>query len=373
MTFAEFSHSLPSGTKKDSLLRGLLMAALLGVLLWELSAARAFIVPVCLSALLAFLMNPLVRFFCRHRVPHWLSITLSASLLALLLISMLTFLVYETRALIIGLPSIVSGLNGKLVLLSKSPLFHRLHLPGTMSEVLERVTSGTGHGMPALLNGVEGIVKTGSVLVIVLMFSVVMLATREHLRRSAERILTRAENIRGPQILDQVIALIEKFLYARLIIIAVIAAASVLVLRLFGLSYSFVLGPFIGIMTLLPEIGFVISLIPVVIVAFATAHSLLSTVLLVGVLFVVHTLEGYLLTPKLLGKRLDINALATFLGVFAGGLLWGVAGMFLSVLILGVLRIIMSAVPSLEGWGELLAQPERKGKRVFFEKTKAAA
>jgi predicted PurR-regulated permease PerM len=57
--------------------------------------------------------------------------------------------------------------------------------------------------------------------------------------------------------------------------------------------------------------------------------------------------------------------LATFLGVFAGGLLWGIAGMFLSVLFLGVLRIAFSATPALEPWGELLAEPEHKRKPVF--------
>ena len=339
--------------------------ALLGIVLWELSAARAFMVPVCLSALLAFLMNPLVRFLCRHRVPQWISITLSASSLVLPLAFVLSFLGYEVRALILDFPSIVAGLNHKLTLLAASPLSRRFHLPFTMSEVLERTMSGAGHGIPQLLEGLEGLAKTGSQLILVLIFSIVMLATRNHLRLSSEKILARVENLQSAEMLDEVTALIEKFLFARLLIIAVVAMASMLVLRGFGVNFSFLLGLFVGIMTLLPEIGFAVSLIPVILVALATGHSALSTAILFGVLFVVHSLEGYLLTPKLLGKRLDINALATFLGVFAGGLLWGVAGMFLSVLILGVLRIILSTAPTLEAWGELLAQPERRERGVF--------
>ena len=112
-----------------------------------------------------------------------------------------------------------------------------------------------------------------------------------------------------------------------------------LVIRVFGVNYSFTLGLFIGIMTLLPQVGFLVSLVPVLVVTLATGHSLLSTTFLVGTLLLIEALQGNLLSPKLLGNRLNINTLSTFLGVFAGGLLWGVAGMFLGVLILGVLRI----------------------------------
>ena len=333
-------------------------AALLGIVLWELTVARPFMVPVCLSALLAFLMNPLVRFLCRHRVPQGISVTLSACLLVLPLLFVVSFLAYEIRALINELPSIITGFNQKLTQLSGSSLFLRFHLPLTMRETLERMTSGADHGIPSLLRGLEGVLKMGSEFILILIFSIVMLASRNHLRTSTERILKRVEGIQSSKMLDEVTVLIEKFLIARLIIVAIVAAASMLVLRLFGVNYSFILGLFVGIMTLLPNIGFLVSLVPVLVVTLATGHSVLSTALLVGALLIIAALEGYVLTPKLLGRRLNINTLSTFLGVFAGGLLWGVAGMFLGVLILGVLRITLSAAPTSEAWGNLLAQPK---------------
>jgi predicted PurR-regulated permease PerM len=126
-------------------------------------------------------------------------------------------------------------------------------------------------------------------------------------------------------------------------------------LALFGVSYSVILGAFVGAMTLVPAVGFIISLIPVIVVALATGHSLLNTVAIVAALVGCNMIDNYYLTPKFVGNRLNINALTSFVGLFAGGLLWGIWGMFLSIPMLGVLRIAFSAVPKLRPWGELLA------------------
>src|SRR4051812_8621170 len=87
--------------------RGILIFALFGIILWELSAARAFVVPICLAALLAFLMNPLDKFFCKHRAPEWASILISVCILFLPLLLVLSLLAYEIRLLILDFPAIV--------------------------------------------------------------------------------------------------------------------------------------------------------------------------------------------------------------------------------------------------------------------------
>jgi predicted PurR-regulated permease PerM len=132
-------------------------------------------IPVCISALLAFLMNPLVRFLRGHRVPRSISVILSACTLVLPLLLVLTLMVYQIRSFIIDFSAVVAGLNQNLILISKSRVFRHLHLPLTMSEVLEQATSGAGYGVPALLSGLEGALTTSSKLILVLVFSVAML------------------------------------------------------------------------------------------------------------------------------------------------------------------------------------------------------
>src|SRR5262245_34818703 len=90
--------------------RGVLLTALLVVILWGIAAGRPFLVPVLLSALLAFLMNPLVRVLERRRVPDWISVTVSAVLLMLPIAVAISFAALEIQALVDDLPAITRAL-----------------------------------------------------------------------------------------------------------------------------------------------------------------------------------------------------------------------------------------------------------------------
>jgi predicted PurR-regulated permease PerM len=103
-----------------------------------------------------------------------------------------------------------------------------------------------------------------------------------------------------------------------------------------------------------------------------TGHSVSQTLVMTAILFGISAIENYVLTPKLVGNRLNLNALTCFIGLFAGGLLWGIWGMFLSIPILGVVRIVFAAIPALEGWGELLSDKLDTSPSELIRKPKAS-
>lgn len=337
-----------------------MVTALLGVVLWEISAAHAFLIPVCLAALLAFLMSPLVAWLCRHRVPEWLAITVSGILLVLPFLFVGFMLIRQAQSLLQDYPSIIAGLEKVLLRISSSAWGERLGLAQgfTVSALSKHLSDSAGQGIQFLVVGLRTVFEAGTEAVLIFIFAILMLASRTHLRRCSERILAQFESIEAARMLDAVTSLIEQFLIAKVIVVGITATASVLLLSVFGLRYSFLLGVVTGVLTLIPEVGFIASLIPVIIVALSTGYTFLMTVLIVLGCFVIHLLEANVLTPKLVGRKLNLNALATFMGLVAGGLLWGVWGMLLSVPILGVLRIAFSVAPALQPWGELLAERE---------------
>ncbi len=73
-----------------------------------------------------------------------------------------------------------------------------------------------------------------------------------------------------------------------------------------------------------------------------------------GVSLVIHSLEGYILTPWLTGKASRMNPVAVFVGVLAWGWLWGVWGLFLGVPILMAIKAVCDRVDDLKAVGELL-------------------
>ena len=354
--------------------RGLFTAALLVIVMWGAAQARPFLVPLCIAALLAFLMAPLVRAMQRLRVPEWLAITTSALLLILPVLGILYTLFIQGQHLLQDFPAIIMSIESELKTLSRHVIVKRFELSSYFqpSVLLGRLASGAGQGVQIAIAGIGAALNAGSQLALILLFSIVMLASRDRLHRSAVRLSKTNGNSQSVRMIDDASILIQRFLIARFTIVLIIAAADMVILLAFNLKYALLLATFMGFMTLVPALGFILSVILPILVSLSTGHSAFATLLMFGALAMMSAIENYVLTPKLLGNRLNINALATFVGLFAGGLLWGIWGMLLSVPILGVIRIIFSEIPALQPWGELLAEKDLTNGARAAQKQKAA-
>jgi hypothetical protein len=64
--------------------------------------------------------------------------------------------------------------------------------------------------------------------------------------------------------------------------------------------------------------------------------------------------------PRIVGSKVKINALATIVGVIVAGALSGVSGMFLSLPVIAVLKIIFDRTNNLKQWGVLLGDEQPK-------------
>lgn len=342
---------LPTPYRAQSRPQGLATSAYLIVIIWGVIAARPFLVPVFISALLAFSMAPGVRFLRRQKLPELVVLIISSIVLILPFPTLGYGLAKQIQSLARDLPAMMDALSlwlqGTLTHLSNTELGKRLGEPG---DLLERLSGLMGQGFQFALAGIEAAINMTSHVALILLFTILMLASRQHLRLTAERIFSHS------RVLDAVTLMIERFLLARLTIVIIIATLDTTLLWIFHHPYSLLMGSFLGLMTLIPVVGFILGIIPPIIVSLATGHSALFTLLLVSLLFAMSFFEGNILSPKLVGHHLNINALSIFLGVFAGGLAWGIWGMLLSVPFLGVLRIILGTIPKLQSWGEMLAE-----------------
>jgi len=70
------------------------------------------------------------------------------------------------------------------------------------------------------------------------------------------------------------------------------------------------------------------------------------------------------LLPMVVGSKVRINALITVLGVIIGEMIWGIPGMFLSIPVIAVLKIIFDRIDSLKPWGIILGDEEKKQNKL---------
>ncbi len=108
---------------------------------------------------------------------------------------------------------------------------------------------------------------------------------------------------------------------------------------------------FNGLLNVIPYIGICISLLISCFIAFATGT--VSTCIYVAIGYViVHIIDGNIVLPFVVGSKVKINALFSFIGILLGEHLWGISGMFLCIPAIAIIKIIFERVEGLKPWGK---------------------
>jgi predicted PurR-regulated permease PerM len=107
------------------------------------------------------------------------------------------------------------------------------------------------------------------------------------------------------------------------------------------LNYAPYVGPLIGVMLML-LMGFVFY--------DDTMQSLTPAAIYLGL----HTLEGQLVTPIVLGKRMALSPLLLILALMVFGWMWGIIGLLLAVPLLVCVKLVLAKIEGMEGWARLL-------------------
>lgn len=109
------------------------------------------------------------------------------------------------------------------------------------------------------------------------------------------------------------------------------------------------------LLNFIPYIGAMIGYIGSALVALVVFDDIWVSLLIGGTYLGLTALEGQLVTPQLVARRLQLNAVVVFLTVALWAWLWSVLGMVIAVPVLVVIRVLAEHVPSLEKFGNFLA------------------
>ena len=88
---------------------------------------------------------------------------------------------------------------------------------------------------------------------------------------------------------------------------------------------------------------------------------------------IIQFVDNHFLVPYIVASKVKINALVSIVIVLLGGALWGISGMFLSIPILGVLKIIFDRLPEMKAWGNLIGKEvptKRRGRLIPLRRKK---
>lgn len=132
---------------------------------------------------------------------------------------------------------------------------------------------------------------------------------------------------------------LSRYIGGLLISIALQGIAATLALWLLDVPYAVLLGLWTSATAILPYVGAFLGAIPAILVALFVSP---ATALGVAVVYLaINQIEGNLLTPRIQGEAVKVHPIVIFLGVLAGGEIWGLLGAALAVPVLAVVRVVI--------------------------------
>ena len=158
------------------------------------------------------------------------------------------------------------------------------------------------------------------------------------------------------QILDEINSQISSFIRVQIVTSALVAIATMLALWFFGVQQFIIWGLLAGIFNSIPYLGPVLVSGALAIVAFVQFDDLGKAVTVSGVSFIITSLEGFLLTPALMGRAARMNPVAIFVGLLFFGWVWGLWGAILAVPMLMMIKAVCDHIDDLQPIGELLGE-----------------
>ncbi len=139
--------------------------------------------------------------------------------------------------------------------------------------------------------------------------------------------------------------------FIEMIIIAFLNSASLLLL---GIDYAIILGILGAIINIIPYLGGIIAMIIPMIIACVTKDSLSYTIYVFIIFTLISFTDNHYIKPYIVASRVKINALVALVVIFIGDSVWGIPGMFLSIPLTAMVKVIFDHIQPLKPFGFLL-------------------
>jgi len=139
-------------------------------------------------------------------------------------------------------------------------------------------------------------------------------------------------------VIDDLNQMLAHFIRAQLTLAALSLMIYTAVLGLMRVPYALVLGTAGGVMEFIPVVGPLVAALLIISVAILSGYQ--HWLVLIVFLAAWRLVQDYVVSPRVMGERMELHPLAAIFGVLAGGEIAGVLGVYLSIPIMASLRIV---------------------------------
>lgn len=302
----------------------------------------SIILPLIFATLFAIFLYPINKKLKRFIKSDVISIALSF-LIVLTPISIIgSLFMFQLIDIVDELPSISDSLKkGSEQVISWIQSF--IPSLNISSRKLLKDTIGTSIDGPLNVLG-KGVISSTSVLFssfLIFIYSFFILYYRKSLKNF---ILYQFERQFRSDIRDtftKIKQVVQSYIGGLFIVIGILSVVNSLGLWIIGIDYPIFWGTLAGFLAVIPYVGTGLGGLLPFLYSLATTDTIWQPISIIVFYAVVQTVEGNLLTPKVVGDKVNINPLVAILSLVFFGSIWGVGGVVLALPLISITRIIL--------------------------------
>jgi predicted PurR-regulated permease PerM len=344
-------------------------------LIGALRAAQGFFVPVVFGIVIALALAPLVRRIERL-MPRWIA----AAFVVLSLTGVVGFMAYslsdEAAEAIAGLPEATRTLRQTFRTLSGrgEGIISQLRraaqeLQRTATDSTDRPTTPSGVSAVQVVEppidftnfvwlGSQGVLAfAGSALLVGFLVYFLLASGNvfklKLVRLSGDRLSQRKVTV---QVIDQIGERVAKSMLHLILAGVVVGLSTWGLLTYFGVRYAGLWGLGAGLLNCVPYLGPAVVAAGLLLAGLVQFGDIYTAALVASGSMLITTLEGFLFTPIVFGRSVQLNPVAVFVSFMFWGWLWGIPGMLLALPLLMIIKTIAESIEDLNALSELLSE-----------------
>lgn len=342
------------------------------VLFFILYIGQDIIIPLVFAGMIAILLNPVILFLCRLKIPRVAAILVSLIVTMILIAALFYFFITQISLFSESFPQFKQKFgtifNSIEHWVASTFNISKWKVDAWVTKTQKQgIDNGTGV-ITETISTIGGMVVT---FVIMPVYVFMIIYYKPLLFEFFARLFPK--NLHGMvvEVLTETKSLIQNYLFGLLIEALLVAALNSIALWILGIQYAILIGVIGALLNIIPYIGGLIAVALPMLLAVATKQPVDAVYVLIAYL-IVQFIDNNLFVPKIVASKVKINALVSIIVVLVGNALWGVPGMFLSIPMTAIVKVIFDRIGPLQPFGFLLGdnQPDLT-KEIFVVRRRA--
>lgn len=319
------------------IMRFLLGGAAFFIIALGLQQAADIVNPFLLALVFALAIAPLLNWLIRKGVPSWLSLLITLVILIVAGLAFLAIMFVSINRLAETIPTYSDDLSDQITTFDE--WIADLGIDTQNFSSLEIFTPGKIFGLIAdLTKNLIGAIANAGFMLMILIFMI--------LEANGFSTKIRVQSRAGHPFLDRCATLgkdVRRYVVITTQINFMVGLVDTILLIIVGVPFPILWGILSWLLGYIPSIGFWLALIPPVFLAFISIGWEAALIVFIGYVLINGSVQNFL-SPKLMGKGLNISALVVVLSLFFWSWILGIVGGLLSSLLtIGVIRLILES------------------------------